>query len=204
MGYVYHEILNPKNWFQFADDAVAVTSNEYENQVLLNMFTRWCNWSHIIIRTDKCMSFGICKRGSKSVQSKPKVYANGNIIRSLEEGESFKYLGRWFNFEMDNQKHKDELLQITTQIKDRINSLPLHPKNKVWLYSQYLMSKLSWHLTIADIDQTWIINNLDTRAHNYLRRWLEIPASGTLSIVMLTNGQFGLNIMDISTKFKQC
>ena len=204
MGYVYHKILNPKNWFQFADDAVAVTSNEYENQVLLNMFTRWCNWSHMIIRMDKCMSFGICKRGSKSVQSKPKVYANGNIIRSLEEGESFKYLGRWFNFEMDNQKHKDELLQITTQIMDRINSLPLHPKNKVWLYSQYLMSKLSWHLTIADIDQTWIINNLDTLAHNYLRRWLEIPASGTLSIVMLTNSQFGLNIMDISTKFKQC
>ena len=87
---------------------------------------------------------------------------------------------------------------------DRINSLPLHPKNKVWLYSQYLMSKLSLHLTIADIDQTWIINNLDTLAHNYLRRWLEIPASGTLSIVMLTKSQSGLNIADIGTKFKQC
>ena len=41
-------------------------------------------------------------------------------------------------------------------------------------------------------------------AHNYLRRWLEILASGTLSIVLLTNSQFGLNIVDISTKFKQC
>ena len=49
MGYVYDKILNPKNWFQFADDTVADTSNEYENQVLLNMFTRWCNWSHMII-----------------------------------------------------------------------------------------------------------------------------------------------------------
>ena len=87
---------------------------------------------------------------------------------------------------------------------DRINSLPLHSKNKVWLYSHYLMSKLSWHLTIADIEQTWIINNLDSLAHNYLRRWLEIPASGTLSIVLLTHSQFGLNIVDISTKFKQC
>ena len=104
---------------------------------------------------------------------------------------------------MDNQKHKDELLQITRQVMDRINSLPIHPK-KVWLYSQYLMSKLSWHLTVANIDQTWIINSLDTLAHNYLRRWLEIPASGTLSIVMLTKSQFGLDIQDISTKFKQC
>ena len=65
MGYVYNKILNPINWFQFADDAVAVTSNDYENQVLLNMFTRWCNWSNMIIRTDKCITFGIHKKGSK-------------------------------------------------------------------------------------------------------------------------------------------
>ena len=57
---------------------------------------------------------------------------------------------------------------------------------------------------MADIDQTGIINNLDTLAHNYLRRWLEIPASGTLSVVMLARSQFGLDIIDISTKFKQC
>ena len=66
------------------------------------------------------------------------------------------------------------------------------------------MSKLSWHLIVADIDQTWIINSLDSLAHNYLRRWLEIPASGTLSTVMLTKNQLGLEILDISTKFKQC
>ena len=203
MGHVYQNNLNPKNCFQFADDAVAVTSNEYENQVLLNMLTRLYVWSHMTFRIDECMSLGICKKGSTSVQCKPTFHANASIIRPLEEGESFRYLGMWFSLEMDNQKHKDELLQITTQIMDRINSLPLHPKNKVWLYSQYLMSKLSWHLTIADIDQTWIINNLDTLAHNYLRRWLEIPASRKLSIVMLTNSQFGLNIVGTSTKFKQ-
>ena len=83
----------------------------------------------------------------------------------------------------------------------RINSLPLSSKKKVWLYSQYLTSKLSWHLAVADIDQTWIINSLDSLAHNYIRRWLEIPASGTLSIVTLTNSQLGLDILDISTKF---
>ena len=126
------------------------------------------------------MSFSICKKGSKSVQFTPKVYANGNIIRPLEVGESFKYLERLFNFEMDNKKQKDELVQITTQIMKRINIFPLHPKDKVLLFSHYLMSKLSWHLTIADNDQTLIINNLDSLAHNHLRKWLETPASGTL------------------------
>jgi len=30
------------HWFQFADDAAVVTTNEYENQLLLNYFTKWC------------------------------------------------------------------------------------------------------------------------------------------------------------------
>ena len=35
----------PRNWSQFAVDAVAVTSLEGENQILLNLFSKWCKWS---------------------------------------------------------------------------------------------------------------------------------------------------------------
>ena len=58
-------------------------------------------------------------------------------INALEGGSAL----RW-----DNQKRKDELLQIATQPIDRNNSLPLHAKNKIWLYSQYIMRKLSCDL----------------------------------------------------------
>ena len=45
--------LNPIHWFQFADDAAVITGQEKENQILLNRFTVWCQWAHIIIRVDK-------------------------------------------------------------------------------------------------------------------------------------------------------
>jgi hypothetical protein len=32
-----------------------------------------------------------------------------------------------------------------------IDLKPLHPKNKIPLYSRYVLSKLSWHFTIASI-----------------------------------------------------
>ena len=60
-GYCYSNILTPKHWFQFADDAAVVTGLESENQVLLNAFSCWCNWSNMIIRVDKCCTFGIRK-----------------------------------------------------------------------------------------------------------------------------------------------
>ena len=60
--------LNPVHWFQFADDAAVITGQESENQILLNRFSIWCNWADMIIRVDKCITFGIKKSSTKSVQ----------------------------------------------------------------------------------------------------------------------------------------
>ncbi len=41
-------------------------------------------------------------------------------------------------------------------------------------------------------------------ANSYIRRWLEIPISGTLCSVFVTRNKFGLNIFPPSVKFLQC
>ena len=53
------------HWFQFADDAAVISSQERENQILLNRFSVWCQWANMIIRVDKCSTFGIKKHSSK-------------------------------------------------------------------------------------------------------------------------------------------
>ena len=108
-----------------------------------------------MIREDKCHTFGIMKKSAISTQTKPKLYVNNEVIPPLKDDESFKYLGRYFNFSINNQKHKEELLETTTTTLSNINKLPVHSKNKLNLYSKHLLSKLSWHLTIADIPETW-------------------------------------------------
>ena len=67
------KLLNPIHWFQFADDAAVITGQESENQHLLNRFSIWCQWSDMIIRVDKCSTFGIKKAITKSVQYLPKL-----------------------------------------------------------------------------------------------------------------------------------
>ena len=152
LNYRYDSIIQPRNWFQFADDAAAVTSSEYENQILLNMFTRWCNWSGMTI--DKCKTFGIKKTVTRSVQFKPKLFVVREQVPTVDmDNKGFKYLGHWYNFEMDNTKHKANILQLTNDILMKIESLPLHPRNKILLYSRYLHAKLSWDLTVAYIDK---------------------------------------------------
>ena len=98
------------------------------------------------------------------------------------------------------------LFQFTLmdELMSDIDSKPLHPKNKLLLYSRYVLSKLSWHFTVTTLSKTWISQNIDSVANQYIRKWLEIPISGTLSTVYLTRNKFGQSIYPPSVKFTQC
>ena len=196
--------LNPLHWFQFADDAAVISGGEKENQILLNRFTIWCRWSDMIIRVDKCSTFGIKKQLTKSIQYLPKLFVNNCLVPRVEIGESFRYLGRYFNFNMSDNDHKSEILDTLTDFLNKIDQLPLHPKNKIRLYSQYVLSKISWHFTISDIGKTWVNETLDSIVSKYIRKWLELPISATLSNILLPYNRFGLNVVLPSTKFLQC
>ena len=61
---------------------------------------------------------------------------------------------------MDNEEHKKELLDISNKILNKVDTLLLHPKHELDIYLKYYISKISSHLTIADIPNTWIKQHL--------------------------------------------
>ena len=156
------------------------------------------------IRVDKCKTFGIKKTVTRSVQFKPKLFLVSEQVPTVDMDKSFKYLGHWYNFEMDNAEDKANIIQLTNDILMKIDSLPLHPRNKILLYSRYLHTKLSWDLTVADINETWTVNNIDNICRQFTRRWLEIPPSGAFDLILLSREKFGLEVADVSTKLQQC
>ena len=122
-------LFRPIRWFQFADDAAVVTTNERENQLLLNCFSRWCQWANMVIRVGNCTTFGIKKFSSRSLQFQPKLLIGSEVVPPVSNGESLKYLGRFFNFDMDNKDHKDILLSNLLAMLKNIDSLNIHPRN---------------------------------------------------------------------------
>ena len=97
-----------------------------------------------------------------------------------------------------------ELTKLINELMTDIDSKPLHPRNKLLVYSRYVLSKLSWHFTVATLSKTWVIENIDPVVNQYIRKWLEIPISGTLSSVFLACSKFGQSIYSPSVKFIQC
>ena len=110
----------------FVDDVAVITSQDSENQPLFNRFgSIWCKWADMIVRVDKCSTFGIKKVASKSVQYLPKLIINNILVP----------------FEMTNQSHKLELSTAIEEMMSDIDQKPLHPKNKLLIYNRYVFSK---------------------------------------------------------------
>ena len=116
----------------------------------------------------------------------------------------FKYVGHWYSFEMDNPEHKVNIIQLRNDILMKIDGLPLHTRNKILLYLRYLHAILSWDLTIVDIDKAWTVNNIENICRQFLRRWLEIPPSGTFYSILLSRKKLSSESADVSTKLQQC
>ena len=136
----------------FNSQCAVISGLESENQICLNLFSRWCSWPDMIIRVDKCHSFGIKKSGTSSKQFQPNLFVNNELIPPVKQDELFTCLGRHFDYKMTNNQHKDDLLSDTKNIMKKkkniyiyiyIDDLSLHPKK----YD----ANLSWSLTIADI-----------------------------------------------------
>ena len=136
---------------------------------------RWCTCTNMAIRVDKCVSFGIKNSSTSSTQFLPKLIINRKLVPIVNLGESFKYLGHDFNFSMDNSKHMSILLETTSDLMIKIDQLPCHPKYKLSLFHCVILSKIAWHLTIADLSKTWVEQNLDTIVGILVCHQLESP-----------------------------
>ena len=89
-----------------ADDKTTITALESNNHYLLNLFTKWCSWSDLIVKISKCVTFGVKKSSTAAVQLEPHLMISDQKIPIVKKGESFKYFGKSFNFGMGLHQKK--------------------------------------------------------------------------------------------------
>jgi zinc-binding in reverse transcriptase len=150
------------------------------------------------IRIDKCSSFGMMKRNKQYIQIQPALFINNVQIPSTTLGESFVYLGKTFDFEMDNSHVKAKLLSRVKDMLLIITNLRVRPQLRLKILRQYVPSQISFELKTYDISLTWIEQNLDSFICASVRQWLDLPISTCVAEVMsLTPNKGGLGIKSI-------
>ena len=59
----------------------------------------------MLTRLHKCITVGIKKHSTSSLQLQPKLFINSKVVQPFYNDESFNYLGGVFNFDMDSKYH---------------------------------------------------------------------------------------------------
>ena len=128
-------------------------------------------------------------------QFQPKLVIGESSIPPLKDGAQFKYLGRFFDFEMKNEDTKTVLDQKLTTLLKTTSVLNIKPQQKLKILRSYIPSQLTFDLRVYDISYTWISQVLDSKISNAVRGWMELPISSCVSeILSLPNSQGGLGI----------
>ena len=106
-------------------------SSSEDNQLLLHVFSKWCTWSGLIVRVEKCKTFGVRKTKTTSIQYKPYLKICNEMVPQVEINDRFKYLGKEFSYDMTTDFVEAELKEDMTSYLKTLDSLPLHPHHKV-------------------------------------------------------------------------
>ena len=197
-------MFNPRHWFQFADDTAVITSSSEDNQLLLHVFSKWCTWSGLIVRVEKCKTFGVRKTKTTSIQYKPYLKICNEMVPQVEINDRFKYLGKEFSYDMTTDFVEAELKEDMTSYLKTLDSLPLHPHHKVSVITKYIYSKLRWRLSIYSISETWTIQNLDNVVNKYIRKWLGMHVGANITHLTMPPKRLGLNFKSVFNILKQC
>ena len=139
------------------------------------------------------------KASTAALQYEPKILVNGELIPPLKTDESFIYLGKQFNFKMDIENIKTEIISKVTEYVTKIDQLPLLPLNKIAIIQTFVYSKLRWNFSIYDLTETWIVQNIDNLISKYVRKWLQLPVSANVEHLSFAIQKLGINFK--SAKF---
>ena len=89
---------------------------------------------------------------------------------------------------------KENLMKTIRDYTNRINTLPIHLLCKTKICQKYVYSKMKWDLSIYDLSETWVKENIDSHLNRLYRKCLQIPVSANITHLQMRQNKLGLNI----------
>ena len=114
---------------------------------------------------------------------------------SVALGESFKYLGKLYDFNFKNELAKTLIIKKLTDYLFVTSKLKIKVQLKIKVLKQYVYSQLRFELKTYNFGATWINENLDSVITKHVRDWLQMPISSCVKEMMtLLANKLGLTL----------
>jgi len=115
--------------------------------------------------------------------SREGIQLSGGSTRPITDGGT-KFLGKSIDVSLSATKTaaKKKIIDKLTYVLSTVNTLPIRGEYKLWVYQNYIVSLLRFHLSVDAISKGAIteLENLTTR---YFKKWLGLPRCATCAIL---------------------
>ena len=188
---------------------VTATAN---NQRVVDSLNEWLSWSKTMkAKPKKCVAMALEKgkavEPGLTIKSDGKVEPMARISDEIYAGKSrdpwFKFLGRYLDEELTENKAKELLVELVTKASKIIGDSPLRGSQKVWIWDSYVMAKIGWLLLIHDVPPTFVKKELVPIQLKFLKRWSGLHSKANVSIFFRDKAHHGLQLKEMCSWHKQ-
>ena len=144
------------------------------------------------------------KSKTESIQYQPYVTINRERVRPIKNDNSFTYLGKDFSFNMNCDHVKENLMKTIRDYTNRKDTLPIHLLCKTEICQKYVYSKIKWDLSIYDLSESWVKENIDSYLNQLYRKWLQLPISANITHLQMPQNKLGLTIKSTKKLYNKC
>ena len=170
----------------FADDVSVVARTVAGAQTVLAGVERFMKWARLAVKVPKCVAFGIKKVDTRMQVFRPSLDYAGVPLPCLQEGGTFRFLGR--DFFLTSEALEGKIKKKLSDLLAKISSLRILPNQKLRCLSIALPWTLSWDLSLYDLSTTFL-RKLDRQVGKSVKEEIQVFRKGNPNVLSLLNPQ---------------
>ena len=130
-------------------------------------------------KPSKCVSYLF----DGSQHNRQGIELSGGITKSITEGGT-KFLGKSLEVSLSATKSvaNKKMCNLLSNLLSTTDVLPIRGEYKLWLYRNYIISLLRFHLSVDAVTKG-AVTKMENMATCYLKKWLGLPRSATRAVL---------------------
>ena len=201
LGYQPSFSAHPTSNRAFADDLTLMSSRLDKIKKQIEVMEEFLVWSRTMkAKPSKCVSLGMKVINGTYSAFDPDIFIDGQVINYVGS-TPIKFLGHWIYVDLGLNKVKQLVRDKLMSLLLVVDESGINGVSKCWIYNNMITSKLSWDLMIYNLPITFLYD-LDAICTRYLKRWLGVTKTITVSVLYRSKNYYGLNLKKLSDTFK--
>ena len=141
-------------YYNTPDDTSLTASSKANHQAMLNTTQKWLDWSKV----PKYAAISIC--GQTGQCTNPRLSISNERIPFLGNN-SISFLGLPVNAALSTDHIKDQIQMKLERYLHSTDQSPLSHQQKLRIYKDAILPRLSWLLSLIDLPLSWVERSLD-------------------------------------------